>query len=43
LLYTAITRARKNLVVIATKQAVLDAMTSTIQRESGLAARIRAK
>jgi exodeoxyribonuclease V alpha subunit len=42
LLYTAITRARKNLVVIATKQAVLDAMTSMIQRESGLAAHIRA-
>jgi exodeoxyribonuclease V alpha subunit len=43
LLYTAITRARKNLVVIATKQAVLDATTSTIQRESSLAARIRAR
>ena len=41
LLYTAVTRAKSNLVVIATKQAVLEAMTSTITRQSGLAARIR--
>ena len=41
LLYTAVTRATTNLVVIATKEAVLEAMTSTITRQSGLADRIR--
>jgi exodeoxyribonuclease V alpha subunit len=41
LFYTAITCARKNPVVIATKQAVIVAITSTIKRESRLATRIR--
>jgi exodeoxyribonuclease V alpha subunit len=41
MLYTAVTRATKRLVVVATKDAVIDAMTSTINRQSGLADRIR--
>lgn len=41
LLYTAITRARKNLIIVATEDAIRSAMLSSITRESGLAQRIR--
>jgi exodeoxyribonuclease V alpha subunit len=43
LLYTAITRARKHLVLIASEDAIKNAVMSTINRASGLAARIRSK
>ena len=41
LLYTAITRARKHLVLIASEDSITNAVMSTINRASGLAARIR--
>jgi exodeoxyribonuclease V alpha subunit len=41
LLYTAVTRARKHLVLIASEDAIKNAVMSTINRASGLAARIR--
>ena len=41
LLYTAVTRARKHLVLIASDDAITSAVMSTINRASGLAARIR--
>lgn len=41
LLYTAITRAKKNLIIVATEDAIRLAMLSSITRESGLAQRIR--
>jgi exodeoxyribonuclease V alpha subunit len=41
LLYTAITRARKNLIVVATEDAIKSAMINSINRVSGLAHRIR--
>lgn len=41
LLYTAVTRARKNLVIIASEDAITGAVMSKINRESGLAARMR--
>ncbi len=43
LLYTAITRARKHLVLIASEDSITNAVMSTINRASGLAARIRGK
>ena len=43
LLYTAVTRARKHLVLIASEDAIKDAVMSTINRASGLASRIRGK
>ena len=43
LLYTAVTRARKHLVLIASEDAIKNAVMSTINRASGLAARIRGK
>ena len=41
LLYTAVTRARKHLVLIANEESITSAVMSTINRESGLAARVR--
>lgn len=41
LLYTAITRAKKNLIIVASEDAIKAAMLSSINRESGLALRIR--
>ncbi len=41
LLYTAVTRARKHLVLIASEDAITSAVMSTIKRASGLAARVR--
>ena len=41
LLYTAVTRARKHLVLIASEKSITSAVMSTINRESGLAARVR--
>ena len=41
LLYTAVTRARKHLVLIASDESITSAVMSTINRESGLAARVR--
>ena len=41
--YTAATRARKHFVVIASEDAIRNAVISTIKRASGLAARIRGK
>lgn len=41
LLYTAVTRARKHLVIIASEDAIKKAVMSTINRASGLAARVR--
>jgi exodeoxyribonuclease V alpha subunit len=41
LLYTAVTRARKHLVLIASEDAITSAIMSTINRASGLAARVR--
>jgi exodeoxyribonuclease V alpha subunit len=41
LLYTAVTRARKHLVLIASEESITSAVMSTINRESGLAARVR--
>ena len=41
LLYTAVTRARKHLVLIASDDAITNAVMSTINRASGLAARVR--
>jgi exodeoxyribonuclease V alpha subunit len=41
LLYTAVTRARKHLVLIASEDALTSAVMSTINRASGLAARVR--
>jgi len=41
LLYTAVTRAMKYLVIIASEGAIKSAMLSSINRESGLARRIR--
>jgi exodeoxyribonuclease V alpha subunit len=41
LLYTAVTRARKHLVLIASEDAIKNAVMSTINRASGLAARVR--
>jgi hypothetical protein len=41
LLYTAITRARKHLVLIASDYSITNAVISTISRASGLAACIR--
>jgi hypothetical protein len=41
LLYTAITRARKHLVLIASDYSITNAVINTINRASGLAARIR--
>jgi exodeoxyribonuclease V alpha subunit len=41
LLYTAVTRARKHLVLIASEDSITSAVMSTINRESGLAARVR--
>ena len=41
LLYTAVTRARKHLVLIASEDAITSAVMSTINRASGLAARVR--
>lgn len=41
LLYTAVTRARKHLVLIASEDSIISAVMSKINRESGLAARIR--
>ena len=43
LLYTAITRARKHLVLIASDDSITNAVMSTINRASGLAERIRGK
>jgi exodeoxyribonuclease V alpha subunit len=43
LLYTAVTRARKHLVLIASEDAITSAVMSTINRASGLAARVRGK
>ena len=43
LLYTAVTRARKHLVLIASDDAITSAVMSTINRASGLAARVRGK
>ena len=43
LLYTAVTRARKHLVLIASDDAITRAVMSTINRASGLAARVRGK
>jgi exodeoxyribonuclease V alpha subunit len=43
LLYTAMTRARKHLVLIASEDSITNAVMSTINRASGLAARIRGK
>ena len=43
LLYTAVTRARKHLVLIASEDAIKNAVMSTINRASGLASRIRGK
>ena len=43
LLYTAVTRARKHLVLIASEDAITTAVMSTINRASGLAARVRGK
>lgn len=42
LIYTAVTRAIKNLVIISSESAMIAAIASTIDRESGLARRIRA-
>jgi len=41
LLYTAVTRARKHLVLIASEDAITSAVMSTINRASGLVARVR--
>lgn len=41
LLYTAITRAMKNLVIVASEDAFISALSSSINRKSGLARRIR--
>lgn len=41
LLYTAVTRARNHLVLIASEESITNAVMSTINRASGLAARIR--
>ena len=41
LLYTAITRARKHLVLIASEDAITSAVMNPINRASGLAARVR--
>ena len=41
LLYTAVTRARKQLVLIASEDAITSAVMSTINRASGQAARVR--
>lgn len=41
LLYTAVTRARKHLVLIASEESITNAAMSKINRESGLATRIR--
>ena len=41
LLYTAITRAMKDLIIVASEDAIKSAMLSSINRESGLARRIR--
>jgi exodeoxyribonuclease V alpha subunit len=41
LLYTAVTRARQHLVLIASEDSITNAVMSTINRASGLAARIR--
>ena len=41
LLYTAITRAMKNLVIVASEDAFTSALSSSINRKSGLAQRIR--
>ena len=41
LLYIAITRARKHLVLIASEDSITNAVISTINRASGLAERIR--
>lgn len=41
LLYTAITRARRHLVVVATTESIITAMKTSIQRASGLAERIQ--
>lgn len=43
LLYTAITRARKHLVLIASEDAITSAVKNPINRASGLAARVRGK
>ena len=43
LLYTAITRARKHLVLIASEDAITSAVMNPINRASGLAARVRGK
>ena len=43
LLYTAITRARKHLVLIGSDEAITAAVMSTINRTSGLAQRIDSK
>jgi exodeoxyribonuclease V alpha subunit len=43
LLYTAVTRARKHLVLIASEDAITSAVMSTINRASGLAMRVRGK
>ena len=42
LLYTAVTRARKHLVIVATTESITTAMTTSIQRASGLARHIAA-
>ncbi len=42
LLYTAVTRARKHLVLITSEDSITSAVMSTINRASGLAARMRA-
>lgn len=41
LLYTAVTRARRHLVIVATSEAVTTAMKTSIRRASGLAKRIQ--
>lgn len=41
LLYTAVTRASKHLVLIASEESIMSAVMSTINRASGLAARVR--
>jgi exodeoxyribonuclease V alpha subunit len=43
LLYTAITRARKHLVIIGSEAAITTAVMGTINRASGLAKRIAGK
>lgn len=40
LLYTAVTRARRHLVIIGTAESIMTAMTTSIQRASGLARHI---